>query len=270
MDKKRSTMINKTEVVYSQAGIGIATVVVLILLAVPLSVSGQEKANLAQDTVKGIWKEFTVARGEGDLAKAEKLLTRILTLDPQDSQAWYYRGRIRFRRGSIKESVKDFDKHVALAPRYRSRQWERGIALYYADRFRDGADQFEEYQTYHDNDVENSVWRFLCVARDQNIEAARKNLLPIRNDRRGPMMQIYRMYQGKMTPQEVLNAAKSLAGTKAEKNSALFYANLYIGLLHEVQGNEEQARKHIRLAVEHRIDHYMWDVARVHLQLRMR
>ena len=44
-------------------------------------------------------------------------------------------------------------------------------------------------------------------------------------------------------------------------------AHLYIGLYYEAAGKAKLAREHIALAVENRVDHYMGDVARVHLQL---
>ena len=93
--------------------------------------------------------------------------------------AYYLRGRENFRLGEIKKSVADFDKYVELRPRLESRQWERGIAYYYAGEFKKGAEQFELYQTYHDNDVENSVWRYLCIARSVGVDKARSVMLPI-------------------------------------------------------------------------------------------
>jgi lipoprotein NlpI len=47
----------------------------------------------------------------------------------------------------------------------------------------------------------------------------------------------------------------------------LFYAHLYIGLWYEAGGDVKRAREHIARAVEQQVDHYMGDVARVHLQL---
>ena len=35
----------------------------------------------------------------------------------------------------------------------------------YAGEFAKGAKQFVDYQTFHSQDVENSAWRYLCVAR---------------------------------------------------------------------------------------------------------
>ena len=236
--------------------------------------TSNQQANEKQDDpdnkrseIAKLWSDAQKAIGKSDYEVAEKKLSKLIELSPDFSSAIYYRGRVRFQAGDVKGSVADFDRHIKLSPELKSRQWERGISLYYARKFKEGAKQFEIYQTYHDNDVENSAWRFLCVAQTEGMEAARKNLLPIRNDRRVPMMQIYAMFQGKMTPQQVLEAAEKLPESERQSNSAKFYANLYVGLYYEVKKEVGLAEKHLKVARKHRIDHYMWNVADVHLRL---
>jgi lipoprotein NlpI len=192
--------------------------------------------------------------------------TAAIKLAPENSTAWYLRGRANFCAGKIAESVADFDQHVKLSPDAESRQWERGIAYYYAGEFAKGAKQFELYQTYHDQDVENSVWRYLCVAKEQGVEAAVKNMLPIERDPRIPMMTIYDLYRGKAKPEAVLTAARAGEPLAAELNSRLFYAHLYLGLWYEAAGKAEEAREHLLAAEKHKISHYMWDVAHVHAE----
>ena len=187
---------------------------------------------------------------------------------PELAEAYYWRGRTYFCLGQVKEAVADFDHYIKLAPKFAPQQWERGIAQYYAGDFTGGAKQFEVYQTYHDNDVENSVWRYLCVARDKGVAEAQKTMLPIQNDTRVPMMQIYDLYRGKLKPEDVLKAANADAPSEAAKNSRLFYAHLYLGLWYEAAGKSELAAKHVQTAESHKIGHYMWDVARVHNELR--
>jgi lipoprotein NlpI len=144
-------------------------------------------------------------------------------------------------------------------PKAASQQWERGIAYYYAGEYQKGARQFEDYQTFHNQDVENSAWRYLCVAKTDGVEKAKANLLKIDRDSRVPMMEIYALYQGQKKPEEVLVAA-------GDENQPLFYAHLYIGLWHEVAGRADEAKKHILEAEKHKIGHYMWDVAHIHAE----
>ena len=215
-------------------------------------------ANLLQQAVQ--------AAQQDDSAAAVKTLTTLLKKEPKNSTAWYLRGRENFRLGRIEQSIQDFDRAVELDPKSESRQWERGIAYYYAGEYKKGARQFQDYQSYHDQDVENSAWRYLCVARSEGVEQARSTLLPIENDPRIPMMRIYDLYAGKAQPADVLRAARDGTPSSEALKARLFYAHLYIGLWFEAADDNEQAREHILAAEKHRIGHYMWDVAHVHAE----
>lgn len=204
----------------------------------------------------------------GDFSGALDTFDRVIRQDAKAAQGYYWRGRTLFCLGRIKPAVEDFDRYVMLTPKAESQQWERGIALYYAGEFERGAKQFELYQTYHDNDVENSVWRYLCVARSKSVEEAQKTMLPIKNDPRVPMMAIYDLYSGKLMPADVLTAVKAGSPSEGELNARQFYAHLYLGLWYEAAGKAELAAKHVTEAERHKIGHYMWNVAEVHNRLR--
>jgi lipoprotein NlpI len=176
------------------------------------------------------------------------------------------RGSERFKLGQIDASIADFDKYIGSRPEAERSHWQRGIAYYYAGRYADGARQFEGYQTFDDNDVENAVWRYLCQAREHGIKKARSSLLKIKNDPRVPMMTVYRFYAGETKSEDVLAAAQAGEPNERELNARLFYAHLYLGLYAEVNDQPDLARQHLQLAREHKIGHYMWDVANVHVQ----
>ena len=190
---------------------------------------------------------------------------QVLKLDPKAADVYNRRGAEKFKLGLVEASIADFDRFIELRPDQERSHWQRGISYYYAGRFADGAKQFEGYQTFDDNDVENAVWRYLCMARDIGVEKARAEILKIKNDPRVPMMEIYRLYAGQAQPADVLAAAKAGAPGEKELNSRLFYAHLYLGLYYEAAGDKKSAQEHISLAADkHKIGHYMWDVARVH------
>lgn len=223
-------------------------------------------AAAAQDSVEELLQQAAQAAQRGEHARAIERLSEAIDQSPTTPLPWYLRGREHFRAGKIEPSVADFDKYVALKPEAEKSQWERGISLYYAGEYERGARQFELYQTFHDQDVENAAWRYLCVARSEGVEKARQTLLPIERDRRVPMMEIYDLYRGKLQPDDVLAAARAGNPDKDSLNVRLFYAHLYVGLWHEAAGRGEQAQEHILQAEKQRIGHYMWDVARVHAQ----
>ena len=169
-----------------------------------------------------------------------------------------------FSAARIDDSVRGFDRVVQLSPNSAPYLWQRGIALYYAGRYKDCRAQFESHRTVNPNDVENAAWHYLCVARDESPQRARAALLPVGPDARRPMREVLDMFAGKMTPADVLRAA----GNSSEAN---FYAHLYIALYAEGLGKTAQALEEIRLAADPKYQSeggYMHMVARVHLRLR--
>jgi lipoprotein NlpI len=171
------------------------------------------------------------------------------------------RGMAQFQAGRIAESVAEFDTAARLAPREAPYLWQRGIALYYAGRYRDCRQQFESHRTVNPDDVENAAWHFLCAARAESPEQARGALLPVGPDSRVPMREVYQMFQGSLEPDQVLAAARNGIGSE-------FFAHLYVGLYFDALGKTADALTHIRAAADSRYASaggYMHDVARVHL-----
>ena len=223
----------------------------------------------SQDDPTAALAQARRADAAGDGETAERFATKAMEADSDLAEAYYLRGRARFLLNRMPEALADFDAYVKRRPQAASRQWERGITCYYAGKFAEGAAQFRLYQTYHDNDVENSVWRFLCMARSEGPAAARKAMLPIRNDPRVPMMEIFRMFAGQSKPADVLRAVEKGKPNGAQRAGRLFYARLYIGLYWEALGNEKQATEFLRLAATQHsrndpINGFMWSVADVH------
>src|SRR5262245_41981616 len=184
----------------------------------------------------------------------------------QSPQQIFDRAVQDFEKARIAESAAGFDRVAQLVPAMAPQLWQRGIVLYYAGRYKDCRAQFESHRTVNPNDVENAVWHFLCVARAESAEQAKKELLPVGPDPRVPMRQIYEMFQGRRRPDEVIAAA----GTTAESQ---FYAHLYVGLYAEAVGNKQLASEHITAAAADKFaaaGGYMHRVAKVHLELLQR
>jgi tetratricopeptide (TPR) repeat protein len=162
--------------------------------------------------------------------------------------------------------VVGFDNVARLAPRSAPQLWQRGIALYYAGRYKDCREQFEAHRLVNPNDVENAAWHFLCVARSSSVGEARAGLLPVGPDARVPMAQIYALLRDMLSPENVLAAA-------GDRPEAVFYARLYLGLYFEALGNKARALEQIKEAAADRysqVGGYMHAVAKVHLGILQR
>jgi lipoprotein NlpI len=200
-------------------------------------------------------------------AEAIALFTKVIELDPKASSAYRLRGDEQLKLGEIEKAVDDFNKYIALEPRGEPNMWQRGIALYYAGKFSEARRQFELHQAVNPHDVENGAWQFLCAAREKGFEKARENMLSISGDRRVPMDEIYELFRGKATVDDVWKATKKGEPLPVEMDERRFYAYLYIGLFHEAKGDAEKAYENIKAAAtEFRAEHYMGDIARVHFK----
>ena len=189
----------------------------------------------------------------------------LLKLDPNVVEVYNRRGGEHFKLGHIEASIADFDRAIELNPNQEPYHWQRGISYYYAGLYRKGRAQFQSHQQVNANDVENAVWHFLCGARLEGVKQARQSLLNIEGDRRVPMMEIYRLFKGEGTIDEVMQAAQAGDSDPVVRNRQLFYAHLYLGLYHEALEDETEARRHLVLAADrYPVNHYMGDVARVH------
>jgi lipoprotein NlpI len=87
-----------------------------------------------------------------------------------------------FEAGRIALSASGFDQVARMVPDLAPQLWQRGIALYYAERYQDCREQFESHRRVNPDDVENAAWHFLCVAKLESPEAARSALLFVGRD----------------------------------------------------------------------------------------
>ena len=199
--------------------------------------------------------------------KAVSDYTQLIKLDPEEEANYQFRGVCYFNLNKFKESVADFDKYIEMIPKSEPGHWQRGISHYYAKMYAEGQKQFEVHKTVNAQDVENAVWHYLCVAKQKNAAEAEKSIIPIKFDRRIPMMKVFALFSGKATPEDVLKEAERGADEISKERLLLqrFYAHLYIGLYYEANNKPKLARKHIKLAAtKYAVEGYMGNVARVH------
>jgi lipoprotein NlpI len=203
-----------------------------------------------------------------DNEAALKSFTEAIAREPKLATAYDRRGDAYLKLGKFTDAVADFDKFLELEsnPMAAADHWRRGIALYYAGKFDAGRKQFDLHRTVNPQDVENSAWHYLCNARANSPKKAREDLIPVTKDGRVPMKEVLELFAGKIKPQDVLAAAEK-AGLEGEMlTEARFYANLYVALYYESEGDAKKAREYLTTAVEkYKIGHYMWDVGNAQL-----
>src|SRR5262245_52212371 len=129
-----------------------------------------------QDHIAALSLRASILEKLGKHMEATRDYRRIVELIANRHQV---AGAENFKAGKIKESIDDFDKYIELQPQAKISHWQRGISYYYAGHYDNGRRQFEGYQDYDSNDVENAVWRFMCMARKDGVAKARTDMLKI-------------------------------------------------------------------------------------------
>jgi lipoprotein NlpI len=186
----------------------------------------------------------------------------------RDSPQHFFEQAVQlFFEGKPEASAQLFDTLINQQPDLAPRLWQRGLALYYAGRYDDGRRQFELHRTVNPNDVENTAWHYLCVARGTTPDHARTIILPVGHDARLPMQEILALYRGDGTETDVIAAARS--GDAGQRRNQLCYTHLYLGLYAEANGDTVAAKDHmLKAAGPYSMNHYMGRVAKLHILLR--
>tara|TARA_R110002072_G_scaffold303069_1_gene492652 strand:+ start:161578 stop:162390 length:813 start_codon:yes stop_codon:yes gene_type:complete len=205
---------------------------------------------------------------------AEELTKKLLEKSADRVSVLSQRGDAWFFLGEFKKSVADYEEMVELDPEQGDSHWRRGIARFYAGQVKEAAEQFEAYHSYDDIDRENGIWRYFSQYRAYGQAKAKEGLLKYRKTDREPFPDVYRLFSGDTTPKQILEAINQAEISQDERKKRLFYAQLYIGLNHAVEGRNAEAIVHLRESTANQWGpnggygpRYMWHVGRVHLDL---
>jgi tetratricopeptide (TPR) repeat protein len=184
-------------------------------------------------------------------------------------------GMEMFRKGEVSKSIDLFDRADALQPdgSLHPFLWQRGLSLYYADRFAEASDQFRSDVKVNPNDVEEIVWDIAAQLRQRPDEFPPSTMmsLPAGNrDRRRIMPTVYRLFRGEGTEHQLAMAGHGNGASVADE----FYALFYLGLFCEVRKETVKASEYMRQATRTEYatgigrGDYMTSCARVHCKLR--
>lgn len=233
----------------------------LLLLSVAafsLSLSIANSLALAGDSFELADDEATKSELKSSLAKSELRIQKY----PEVAEVYVERGMLLFELGRVKDSLSDFDKAIELRESITPDLWQRGIALYYLNRFDEAAAQFKTHHDVNPDDVENTAWYFLCLTKAKGLKEAQADVVPSRGDGRPPMMDVLKVYAGQMKVDALIESIKD-----AEPLTK-FYGYLYIGLYYEALGQSDLAKEYVTKSVETKRGGYMLRVAMIDLAAR--
>ena len=200
---------------------------------------------------------------EGALAD----LDLVLDLESNLISLRHLRAEVYFRLQRFEASVEDYNVAAMLGePHDESSCWERGLAFYYLGKFREGAEQFERYHDVGALDIENGIWRLLCMAEVSGLEAAREEMLEYRDRVRPPFPALLDLYLGKGSPEAVIAQATRDVLRGEERKHNLFYGHYYLGKYYEIIGAPKKALEAVQEALRYDVGHFMYACAEIDLE----
>lgn len=234
--------------------------VALVASACPsVAVIAQDAGALQQLRDRG-----AVALQQRDQDTAQQLADRLGRDFDQHPAAWRLAGDLYLRSGDPAKAVPQFRRYIQQVPEHEPELWQYGIALALVGQFEAGQALFEKHRTVNPHDVENALWHFYCVAKADGAEAARQAILPAPGDTRVPMEQLRQLYRGESDEAAVQAAVAALPADSAARQRADFYAQLYLAMLADAQGQRDTALAHAKRAAAADQTNYMTDVGRLY------
>jgi len=167
-----------------------------------------------------------------------------------------YEGMSAFASNKVEESVEIYDSIIRDDPRRKPFLWQRGLSLYYAGRYTDGAEQFATDVAVNPNDTEEQIWHLLCLAKTEGVgslDEARAQKLTVGKDRRPVMRLVQKLFLGESgtsvsseTEKELIVMAENSIASNAGNR---FYASLYLSLYYESLNDETLSKRWMITAI---------------------
>ena len=165
---------------------------------------------------------------------------------PAQAASLTRQGMQAFAAGKVEESIRIYDSIIEASPASKPYLWQRGLSLYYADRFADGAEQFAADVAVNPNDTEEQIWHLLCLSQVKgSLDAARPFKLTVGTDRRPVMRAAQALFLSGGSEAEAALADIAKNGDSGAK----FYAALYLSLYYESLAEKAKAENRMKEAV---------------------
>lgn len=170
----------------------------------------------------------------------------VASSQPAQARSAVREGMEAFAAGKVEEAIQLYDSVMSANPASKPYLWQRGLALYYAERFADGAEQFASDVAVNPNDTEEQIWHLLCLAQVKGgLSAARPYKLNVGTDRRPVMRVVQQLFlNGDQKDESQLESIANNGDLPSR-----FYAALYLSLYFESLGDVGRSETWMREAI---------------------
>ncbi|MCL1061117.1 lipoprotein NlpI [Shewanella benthica] len=184
-----------------------------------------------------------------------RILSRIdfhqaLKLQPNLADAYNFIGIYYTQEGQFESAYEAFDAVLELSPEYDYAYLNRGIALYYGERYELAVADMQSFYALDPKDGYRALWLYLTQSA-QDPEQAKANLI-LSQPELAPnawSSVLVDYYLGKKSREEVFAAAKVGLSHPNEYAERLCEAYFYIAKIAQEQGQYSDAANYFRLAL---------------------
>ena len=184
-----------------------------------------------------------------------RILSRIdfhqaLKLQPNLADAYNFIGIYYTQEGQFESAYEAFDAVLELSPEYDYAYLNRGIALYYGERYELAVADMQSFYALDPKDGYRALWLYLTQSA-QDPEQAKANLASSQPELAPNAWSsvLVDYYLGKKSREEVFAAAKVGLSHPNEYAERLCEAYFYIAKIAQEQGQYSDAANYFRLAL---------------------
>ena len=184
-----------------------------------------------------------------------RILSRIdfhqaLKLQPNLADAYNFIGIYYTQEGQFESAYEAFDAVLELSPEYDYAYLNRGIALYYGERYELAVADMQSFYALDPKDGYRALWLYLTQSA-QDPEQAKANLASSQPELAPNAWSsvLVDYYLGKKSRKEVFAAAKMGLSHPNEYAERLCEAYFYIAKIAQEQGQYSDAANYFRLAL---------------------
>ncbi|NKF49714.1 lipoprotein NlpI [Shewanella sp. WXL01] len=184
-----------------------------------------------------------------------RLLGRIdfhqaIKLQPNLADAYNFLGIYFTQEGELESAYESFDGVLELAPNYDYAYLNRGIALHYGERYELAQADMQSFYDRDPSDGYRALWLYI-VSLDNDAEKAKQALANNRTQLKDSAWSsvLVDFYLGKMSKEQVFEAAKQNLTNPKEYAERLCEAYFYMAKQADRQGDYQQAANLYRLVL---------------------
>ena len=241
------------------------------VLAIPLQPTLQQEVILARmeqilasraltddERAQLLYERGVLYDSLGLRALARNDFSQALTIRPDIPEVFNYLGIYLTQAGNFDAAYEAFDSVLELDPTYNFARMNRGIALYYGERYKLAQDDLLAYYQIDPNDPFRTLWLYL-VEKDIDPRMAQDNLAARYNQAEKGQWgwNIVEFYLGNINENTLMARLKETSTDNTSLAEHLSETNFYLGKYYLSLGDKNTALALFKLTVANNVHNFV-------------